>query len=53
MQYLDIYNDSTRGYPVQVVDIYLKISRFDWGMSISLYLDVLRDFHMHDLDIYM
>ena len=44
---------STCGYPVQDVDIYWRISSFDLGISISIYLDILRDIHMQHLDIYM
>ena len=45
--------DITSGYPVQDVDIYWRISSFDLGISISIYLDILRDIHMQHLDIYM
>ena len=41
----------TCGYPVQDVDIYLRISRLDLGISISIYIDILRDIHMKHLDI--
>ena len=35
------------------MDVHLRISRFDLGISISIYLNILRDIHMHDLDVYI
>ena len=35
------------------MDIYWRISIFDLGISISIYLDIIRDIHMYYLDICM